>query len=389
MARALLLAATTLASQGCFSAGYLAQAARGELGILGAARPIPEVVAEREVPARTARLLLAVRAIKAFGQAQGLTATRNYERYADLHRPAAVWVVQACAPLAFDVRHWRFPIVGSVPYLGFFDAGAAQSYARSLAREEGLDVDVRPADAFSTLGWFQDPVLSTMIAGGDEALGDLAEVVLHESVHATLYIDDQSTFDESLASFVSDRLALHWLEGALGPDSPETRAWVVARSRRRAILSRLHRAYVELAALYASPATDAEKRTAKERILTAAREELGLSRPLNNAALAGYKTYDTGAAAFERLLAACGHGWPRFMRALGTLRESDFAHPRQREFDDVVDRLVRDPPGALTPPATGAAPPSPPRARGRRGRAPSSCPRPRRRSRARSSCWSG
>jgi predicted aminopeptidase len=336
--RALLIVAA-LASPGCFSASYLAQAARGELGILYAARPIREVVAEHEVPARTARLLLAVRAIKAFGQSQGLTATRNYGRYADLHRSAAVWVVQACAPLAFDVRHWRFPIVGSVPYLGFFDAAEARRYARSLART-GLDVDVRPADAFSTLGWFRDPVLSTMIAGGEEALGDLAEVVLHESVHATIYIDDQSTFDESLASFVAERLALRWLEGARGPDAPETRAWAAAHARRRAVLSRLHRAYTDLAALYASRATAPEKRAAKERILAAAREELGLSRPLNNAALAGYRTYDTGTAAFERLLSACGASWPRFMRALGTLRRSDFARPAQQDLDEVIDRLV-------------------------------------------------
>jgi predicted aminopeptidase len=337
--RALLLVAA-LVSPGCFSAGYLAQAARGELGILGAARPIHEVVAEREVPARTARLLLAVRAIKAFGQSEGLRATLNYERYADLHRPAAVWVVQACAPLAFDVRRWHFPIAGSVPYLGFFDPGAARRYARSLAGE-GLDVDVRPADAFSTLGWFQDPVLSTMIADGDEALGELAEVVLHESVHATIYIDDQSTFDESLASFVADRLALRWLQGTLGPDARETRAWLAARTRRRAVLSRLHRAYVDLAALYASPATDAVKRASKERILAAARDELGLSRPLNNAALSGYRTYDTGAAAFERLLGACGGSWPRFMQALGTLSGSDFARPGQQELDAVIERLVR------------------------------------------------
>jgi len=335
------LAAAALLSQGCFSAGYLAQAARGELEILHAARSIPQVVADQEVPSRIARLLLSVRAVKAYGQGQGLKPTRNYDRYADLHRPAAVWVVQACAPLAFDVRHWRFPLVGSIPYLGFFDRVAARTYAESLTQKEGLDVHVRDASAFSTLGWFHDPVLSTMIGDGDEALGELANIVLHESVHATLYVNDQSAFDESLASFVADRLTLPWLVGTLGPDAPETKAWVTAQAHHRARVERLHQAYVELEALYRSDADDPEKRAGKARILTAVRDELHLVRPLNNAALSGYKTYQAGIPAFERLLKACGHSWPRLMRTLHTLGEADFARPQQQEFDDVVDRLTR------------------------------------------------
>ncbi len=338
-ARALLLGAA-LVSQGCFSAGYLAQAARGELGILRAARSIPEVVAGGEVPAEVGRLLLSVRAIKAYGQAQGLEPTRNYGRYADLHRPAAVWVVQACAPLSFDVRHWSFPVVGSIPYLGFFEERAARSYAASLS-PEGLDVDVRGAGAFSTLGWFRDPVLSTMLARGDAALGDLANTVLHESVHATLYVNDQSAFDESLASFVADRLTVRWLIAVLGSEAAETKGWIAAQARQRARLERLHRTYVALDSLYRSRATDAAKRAAKARILAAVQQDLGLARPLNNAALAGYETYDTGAPAFERLLAACGGSWPRFLGALRTLGESDFARPQQREFDEVIDRLAR------------------------------------------------
>jgi predicted aminopeptidase len=335
------VAAAALLSQGCFSTGYLAQAARGELEILHAARSIPEVAADQEVPPRIARLLLSVRAVKAYGQGQGLKPTKNYDRYADLHRSAAVWVVQACAPLAFDVRHWRFPLVGSIPYLGFFDKIAARSYAESLARKEGLDVYVRDASAFSTLGWFHDPVLSTMIADGEEALGELANIVLHESVHATLYVNNQSAFDESLASFVADRLTLPWLVGVLGPDAPETKAWIAAQARHRARVERLHQAYVELEALYGSDADDPEKRAEKARILTAVRDELRLVRPLNNAALSGYRTYEQGIPAFERLLEACGRSWPRLMMTLHTLGEADFAQPQQQEFDDVIDRLTR------------------------------------------------
>jgi predicted aminopeptidase len=340
--RSSLLALLALLSQSCFSARYVAQAARGQYDIARSARPIVDVVADGDTPARTRRMLAAVGAIKRYGQLHGLKPTKSYERYADLRRPAAVWVVQACAPLSFEVKRWSFPVVGSVPYLGFFDEGAARRYAGELSRGEALDVDVRTASAFSTLGWFRDPILSTMLGSGDEALGELANVVLHESVHATVYVKDQSAFDESLASFVADRLTPAALEALLGPGAREAAAWGAAQPRDRVRVARLHEAYVELDALYRSTATDAAKRAGKARILGAVQEELHLARPLNNAALAGYRAYDSGTAAFERLRAACEGSWPRLLAAARTLTPSDFARPQQPGFDDVVDRLARE-----------------------------------------------
>ena len=339
--RSLLLAAVALLSSGCFTARYLAQAGRGELDILCRARPIPEVVSDDAVPERIKGLILSVGTIKAYGETQGLRPTRNYESYADLHRPAAVWVVQGCAPLAFQVRHWKFPIVGTVPYLGFFDERAAHRFAASLAREEELDVDVRGASAFSTLGWFSDPILSTMIPSGEEALGELANAVLHESVHATIYVKDQSAFDESLASFVADRLTATWLIRVRGRDAPATRTWIALQARGEDHRSRLHRAHDELDAVYRSNATDAEKRAEKHRILEALRAELHLAGPINNATLAGYETYGAGYAAFERLLATCGGSWPRFLGVLASVCESDFSRPQLKNIDEVIDRLAK------------------------------------------------
>lgn len=349
----LLLVLTVALSQAWFATGYLAQAALGQLRILRAARPLEAVMADRGTPEATRRLLAAVPALKAYGQAQGLRPTASYERYARLDRPAAAWVVQGCAPLGFEVRRWRFPVLGSVPYLGFFDERSARRYADELSRREGLDVDVRTAGAFSTLGWFHDPVLSTMLGDGELALGDLANVVLHESVHATLYLADQSAFDESLASFVADRLTLSWLESTAGPDAPETRAWARARVRAAERAERLHRTYRELEALYRSPVGDGEKLVEKGRVLAAAAEAVGAARPLNNAALAGFRTYGGGQAAFARLLSRCGGSWPAMLAALATLRGSDFGALQQDDFDAVVDRVARDgcpvPPGPPAP----------------------------------------
>jgi predicted aminopeptidase len=332
--------AVLLLATGCFTTRYLAQAAVGEGEMLASARPIRRVLQDPQVPPRIRGLLFWVHEIKAFGQAQGLVPTRNYERYADLHRPAAVWVVQACAPLAFEPKRWSFPIVGSVPYLGFFEPGAAQRYAHELEASEGLDVEVRTASAYSTLGWFHDPVLSTMIPAGDEAVGSLADTVLHESVHATVYVPNQSAFNESLASFVADRLTPVWLARTVGAQSAAAKAWAASEARWKGIVARLHQAYLALDELYRSPQSDEAKRAEKARQLAALQAELKLARPINNATLIGYKTYDTGGPAFERLLATCRGSWPHFLRAVATLRREDFDHPQQEDFGGVLERLA-------------------------------------------------
>ncbi len=205
LSRAIVAAASVLLLSGCTTGRYLAQAGCGQIDLMLRARDLDRAVADPHVPARIRGLLAQVGAIKKFGERHSLRPTGNYHRYVELDRPVVVWVVQASDPLRFHSKTWWFPIVGRVPYLGWFERDAAYDFAREL-REEGLDVDVGGAEAYSTLGWFDDPVLSTMISDGDEAIGELADVVLHESVHATLYVDGQTRFNESLAEFTSDRL---------------------------------------------------------------------------------------------------------------------------------------------------------------------------------------
>ncbi len=353
MARGLLLAVVWLSSTGCFSARYLLQAAGGQYELLHVARPISKVQLDPKVAPRTRHLLGQVAAIKSWGQTRGLKPTKNYDRYADLHRSAAVWVVQACQPLAFNVRRWQFPIVGSVPYLGFFREAPARAYAEQLARDEGLDTAVRTASAYSTLGWFRDPVLSTMISEGDEALGDLANVILHESVHATFYLPNQSAFNESAASFVADGLTLELLDETFGKGSWLAKAWAKDQRRGKESTKRLHQTYEELDALYRGDLSDAQKLIEKARILLAVQRELGFRRPLNNALLSGSRTYDSSTEGFERLSKSC-ESWPRLLAAFSTLKESDFSHPQQENFDPVLDALAR----RACPPVEGGSTPA-------------------------------
>ena len=196
---ALLTVLAVLALVGCTTVRYVAQASAGQVDLMVRARSLDAVIADETMPVATRELLKEVPKIKRFGEAHHLKPTANYHSYVGLDRKQVVCVVTAVEALRFRNKTWWFPVVGRVPYLGWFDCETAKCFAADL-RAEGWDVDISGASAYSTLGWFDDPVLSTMIQGTrEEALGGLVDVVLHESVHATLYIDNQTRFNESLA----------------------------------------------------------------------------------------------------------------------------------------------------------------------------------------------
>ncbi len=330
----LLAALGALCTAGCAAPGYLAQAAQGQLDLLCRARPIERAIRDPETPERVRALLREVPSIKKFGIGYGLTPTKSYETYVALDRPRVVYVTSASEPLAFRGRKWRFPIVGSVPYLGWFDRDAALRFAEGLAKE-GLDVDVRGATAYSTLGWFSDPVLSSMLPNGPATLAGLVDVVLHESVHATVYVPGQSTFNESLAEYVSDGLAEEYLTShGLLPELVAYRTGRTEGTRRR---ERMHETYKTLEALYASSLPRKEKLAKKAAILEALRLELGFSRPLTNATLLESRTYGSESDAFEALFVKCGT-WPRFWAALRAIDPAWFGGDQARKFGPVLVR---------------------------------------------------
>lgn len=325
---------------GCTGAAYVAQAACGQLDLASRKRTIRDVVADPTTPPRVRDLLARVPSIKRFAVRHGLTPTDGYDDYADLERDAAVWVVTASEPLRFAAKTWTFPVVGNVPYLGWFDRRDAIAFARELAAE-GWDVDVRGAEAYSTLGWFTDPVLSTMLEGGDDALGELANTVLHESVHATVYLPGQSALNESIASFVGDGLTLLYLAEATGPSSPERRAYEegeLARERRTRLL---RQAYARLATLYASNRPPAEKLAEKRLVLDDLRVRIGSRRPITNATLAQFKTYNSGRAELDALLRACGGSYARLLRSIATLRDRPPARAQEPDLGVLLRPLVR------------------------------------------------
>jgi predicted aminopeptidase len=316
------------------------QAAAGQQDLIRRARDIDELVQDPHIGPRLRRLLSQVAVIKAFGERHGLRATDNYTKYSNLARPAVVWVVTASEPLRFAAKRWSFPLVGSFTYLGWFDHGRANEFADGL-RVKGWDVDVRGSGAYSTDGFFEDPVLSTMISSGPDALGDLADTLLHESAHATFFVRHQSTLNESVANFVGDGLADVYLDETVGSSSEEARAY---RERGRASAGRervLRAVYAQLEALYASDTPVAEKLEEKADILRRLRTALGYRRPITNATLIQYKIYNSGQAELGELLRACNADWRRFIRTLKQLEKASFAREQASEIGPLVRPLIQ------------------------------------------------
>jgi predicted aminopeptidase len=198
---------------------------------------------------------------------------------------------------------------------------------------------MRPVDAYSTGGWFRDPIVSTMFTTGDDAIRALAGILLHELVHATVLVKDQAVFNESVASFIGETLAADYLVARFGASSSEVVAYHAERARRRARGERMAAAYAELDALYRSGVSAEEKRRGKARITAALEGELGLTWCPNNADLQRYRTYHTGHEALAELLSACGRDWPRFLAVLKRTPRGLFPRPHWKQLDAVIREL--------------------------------------------------
>jgi predicted aminopeptidase len=330
---ALALALASLTSGGCLMTRYLAQAGHGQLELLGKARPIEDVVRDPNTPLRTAMLLAEIPAIKQYGRSYGLKIKRNYSTYSALGRPAAVWFVGGADPVAFKPLRWCFPIVGCFAGLGWFDEDEAVAQKLALDRQ-GYDAIVRPASAYSTGGWFTDPVLSTMLGGGNDALPELADVILHESVHATVLVPDEPFFNESFASYIADALTDHWIAVRFGPGSPEDLAWALGQATRLPRTARLLDTYDQLKKVYDGSAPRAEKLAAKAKIIDALVADLHLRRRPNNATLTETRVYNGGISAIVDAHRACGDVG-RLITAGKTLTRADFRTTLQDDLTSI------------------------------------------------------
>jgi predicted aminopeptidase len=198
---------------------YLFHAATGQFRFLYHAVPVEEVLQQDSLTAEEKRRLALVSRIKEFGENQlGLKESDNYETI-NLKDRSPVYTVSASPKDKLALVTWWFPVVGDLPYLGFFDLEAARKQRDSLLAKD-LDTFVGRAEAYSTLGWFKDPLSLHLIQGSDL---NLVETILHEMTHTTLYVKGQGEFNEGLAQLVGKRGALLFLEQTFGPSHPATK----------------------------------------------------------------------------------------------------------------------------------------------------------------------
>ncbi|HTV24218.1 MAG TPA: aminopeptidase [Polyangiaceae bacterium] len=334
-----ILAGLVSSLAGCSTLGYVAQAAAGQWELAGSARPIPEVIEDPKTPALTKSLLSDIESVRRFAWQNGLNVAGNYEKYVELDREYPIWFVNASHPLAFRARIFSFPIVGSFPGLAWFDKANAEKFRDSLGAK-GYDVNMRGVSAFSTGGWFDDPIVWSMLDDAPGALASLVNTVLHESLHATILVKDEQYYNESLAAFVGDTMAAHYLQQRSGERMPaELRAYLLSRRLGQQRAKRLNEVYQELDTVYQSRISDAEKYEKKKQIIDRLMAEMRLVNRPNNATLIGFKLYQVGKDDFSELFAACGYSWRRFLTAAGSLKTEDFGELQRAEFGPVVAAL--------------------------------------------------
>lgn len=308
----LLCALAALLLPACSTVGYLAQAAKGQWQLMHARRPIERVIADPTTsPDLKARLAL-VEDIRSFAVAElGLPDNRSYRSYSELKRPYVVWNVVAAPTFSVKPVHWCFPVAGCTDYRGYFHERQARRFASGLAAR-GDDVMVEGVTAYSTLGHFADPVLSTMLRYDDL---ELAGTIFHELAHQLIYVPGDSRFNESFAVTVQTEGLARWLRAHGREDDMQ----VYSEQRRveQAINELFAAARAQLKSLYASALPDQQKRQRKEQLLArTGREVLAIEQRahmhseydswirsgLNNAHLAAVGTYFDCVDGFEELL---------------------------------------------------------------------------------------
>jgi predicted aminopeptidase len=329
LASALIL----LCAMAVFSGCYTLKQGFTMLGYLGRAVPLeslPDASADPADVAENRRFVERILDIRRFAEELGLRESANYTRYVALDRDYLAAVVSASAADSFRRHEWWFPVVGRVPYKGFFKVEDAKREGERL-KKRGLDVWIRGVDAFSTLGWFKDPLYSYM---RDYPVYRLADLIIHETLHATVYLKNQSQFNEELAEFVGSEGARLYMEDRFGSGSKEYREMTALEKDSAVYIASIQQLIGELERLYDRDVPAEEKLRQKEAIIRAAQEKFdaeyetlfqsdnyrGFSTlPVNNAYLELYRLYYAGGAYFKDLYERSGRDLSGFIAAAKTI----------------------------------------------------------------------
>ncbi|RMG45070.1 MAG: hypothetical protein D6719_00800 [Candidatus Dadabacteria bacterium] len=337
---------------------YAMRAVYEEGKILLARKPIPEVINDSATGSDERRKLKLVLKAREFARGLGLTPKDSFTMYTKINRDVLAWVLVGSKPDAFELYTWWFPFVGMVPYKGFFTKKAAERAGARL-KQKGYEIWIRDTEAISTLGWFNDPLLSTTLRNHEVRV---VNTVFHEIFHSTVWIPNHVDFNESLANFVGNQASIEFYENEARvalknclksslecKDLPAVQNRLLARrilEREFELAGLITRLYDELDALYKSDKTKEEKLKLREEIFNrhlrpfrARYPELKILKKINNAEIIQLKLYLTGLPEFKRLFLKLNKSWPRFIAAIKDIKtrvEKDAAlSPWQ-----VLDKLI-------------------------------------------------
>jgi len=325
----LIVALIAASSGGC----YLLQSAQGQLSLMSKREPIARVIDQPSTPSALRAQLEAVASIRDFASRElGLPDNGSYRSYADVGGRYVVWNVVAAPEFSVDAKEWCYPIVGCVAYRGYFVEARARRFAARM-RAKGFDVTVGGVAAYSTLGHFNDPVLNTMMGWNDV---ELASIIFHELTHQLLYVPNDSSFNEALATTVEAEGVRRWLR-AQGRDA-DLAKHLVQQDHYAKVVDLLTATRAELRTVYGSGLAPESMREKKRAAFAAMRSsyaqlkadwgghapfESWFDDDLNNAHLASISTYFTCVPGFQRELKAVGGDLTAFYARVRALAKLD------------------------------------------------------------------
>lgn len=323
--------AATLAVSACSTLSFYSQSVRGQLSLLASRQDIRSLLKDENLdPKLRQELTLALEIRRYASGTLHLPDNESYTSFVDIHRSNLIWSVFAAPELSLKPRTWCFPFAGCVPYRGYFSEQQARRYAAELARD-GDDIYVGGVAAYSTLGWFSDPVLSSMLRYGH---AQLAALIFHELAHQKLYFKGDSAFNEAFAEAVGESGAMRWLESR--GDAATAERYRKELRYKEDFIGWLAGVRTRLGGIYGSTATDEDKRARKRGLiegLPAEYEALKIGwggfadfdgwfkEPVNNARLAALGIYRDDTESFRRLLTACDGDYARFYQRLEDLKD--------------------------------------------------------------------
>lgn len=342
--RPLLLGFVTLSTTGCL-ATYLVRSGYGQMKILSEREPIEKALEKKGLPDDQRRKLELALRVRDFAEKKlHLKPTNNYKTFVDIKRPYVTYIVTVAEKWLLEPRLYWYPIVGRLPYKGFFTKEEAEEEAKKFDPDR-YDVMVRGVSAYSTLGWFDDPLLSTMLNGSDHHMVNL---IIHESTHATLYFSGQADFNERLATYMGQlgtRIFYRELEGA---DS-QTISNIEKENEDEKLFSQfisdevksLKSWYVERRKLN-TPAQEEERKKRLAEIQSRFARDIQpklqtksytwfTDLSLNNASLLHFNTYVTDLSDFDQLYRSLGQDFSQFLKFCKNLEKSSDPHQKLKD----------------------------------------------------------